>query len=89
MPYGDSNLSEHLNVIGSKLSPAIKINNIKYDHDSNTISIIADTDNLDAFLNLKNSIIENETYRISLPLTLDNDDGFWSFELKIEVLEAD
>ncbi|NLY70483.1 MAG: pilus assembly protein PilM [Clostridiales bacterium] len=89
LPYGDSNLSEHLNVIGSKLSPAIKINNIKYDHDSNTISIIADTDNLDAFLNLKNSIIENETYRISLPLTLDNDDGFWSFELKIEVLEAD
>jgi Tfp pilus assembly PilM family ATPase len=89
LPYGDSNLYKHLDVLGSKLSAEIEISSINYDHNTKTFVINANTGNLDEFLKLKNSIIEEEIYRISLPLTIDNVDGFWSFELKIELLEVD
>jgi Tfp pilus assembly PilM family ATPase len=88
LPFGGSGLSERLKILQSELFVSTTVNTLQYDHETGRFSGEVVTGDLNLFIDAKKIINEQESFRVSIPLTLYRGDNNWYCQFEIELLKT-
>src|SRR5690606_34932899 len=69
LPFDDSRLAGHLEVLQVRLFSGTAVNSISYDAESKNFRVEVTTDDLDKFIKAKNDLNAESEYWVSIPVT--------------------
>ncbi len=87
LPFGNSEAAKYLTVLQKRLFTGSEVNSIIYNEAEKTFTVILSISDLDTFVAAKNSVNAQKDLKVSLPLTLKEENGRWVCQLSIQILD--